>query len=577
MHTHNIVAGTPEWHANRSNYRNASDAPVVLGCSPYKTRTQFLDEKTSGIAQEHDAGTQARFADGHRFEALARTIGEEILDDDLAPVVGSVGSISASFDGLNLMGKKPWEHKSLNNEIRASLPHQGRNSYHHNDGTKLGKVYRVQMEQQLLVCGDTKCLFSATRWDGDTLLEERHAWYHTDPALRAEILAAWEQFENDLEDHTPVARVAEAVGRTPETLPALRIEVTGMVTASNLQQYKEHALAVFSGINRELTTDAHFADAEKVVKWCGDVEERLAAAKQHALSQTASIDELFRAIDDISAEARRTRLELDKLVKARKEQLRSDIVAAGIAALKAHIAELNQLLGHPYMPTVPADFGGAIKNKRTIDSLRDAVNTTLANAKIEAIAIATKIQFNRELLNDELEYGFLFPDSAQILLKAPDDFKALVQNRIAEHKAKESARLERIRAEEQEKAERAARQKLADEQEAEAQRVAKALAESMKPEPKAAAVPALTHAQVVQQMPATVRAAMAPKPATAPTMSLGDISTKLGFNVTSAFLASLGFEATTVKAARLFHAEDFQAIGKAIIEHIESVCELQAA
>ena len=38
------------------------------------------------------------------------------------------------------------------------------------------------------------------------------------------------------------------------------------------------------------------------MKWCADVESRLAAAKEHALSQTATIDELFRTIDDISAE-----------------------------------------------------------------------------------------------------------------------------------------------------------------------------------------------------------------------------------------------------------------------------------
>jgi predicted phage-related endonuclease len=64
------------------------------------------------------------------------------------------------------------------------------------------------------------------------------------------------------------------------------------------------------------------------VKWCGDVETRLEAAKQHALSQTSSIDVLFRTIDEISAEARRVRLEVDKLVKARKESIREEIVHA---------------------------------------------------------------------------------------------------------------------------------------------------------------------------------------------------------------------------------------------------------
>lgn len=46
------------------------------------------------------------------------------------------------------------------------------------------------------------------------------------------------------------------------------------------------------------------------------MEERLEAAKRHALSQTESIDLLFRTITEISAEARDKRLMLDKRVKA---------------------------------------------------------------------------------------------------------------------------------------------------------------------------------------------------------------------------------------------------------------------
>jgi predicted phage-related endonuclease len=102
-----------------------------------------------------------------------------------------------------------------------------------------------------------------------------------------------------------------------------------MVTASNLAEFKDHALSVFSGINRELTTDQQFADAEKTVKWCGEVESRLAAAKEHALSQTQSIDLLFKTIDDISAEARSVRLELDKLVTSRKVQIKENIILGG--------------------------------------------------------------------------------------------------------------------------------------------------------------------------------------------------------------------------------------------------------
>ena len=61
------------------------------------------------------------------------------------------------------------------------------------------------------------------------------------------------------------------------------------------------------------------------------------------------------------------------------------------------------------------------------------------------------------------------------------------------------------------------------------------------------------------------------KTGTPPTMTLGEISTRLSFNVTSAFLATLGFEATTVRAAKMYQADDFQPICLALIKHINEV------
>src|SRR6185437_8103000 len=83
-----LVQGTPEWYRHRATHWNASDAPAMLGVSSYRTRTQLLDERASGIAPAIDAATQQRFDEGHRFEALARPIAEKIIGDDLYPVIG---------------------------------------------------------------------------------------------------------------------------------------------------------------------------------------------------------------------------------------------------------------------------------------------------------------------------------------------------------------------------------------------------------------------------------------------------------------------------------------------------------
>lgn len=458
MKTHNLLQGTPAWHAYRTTMYNASDAAAMLGVSPYKTRTQLMHEQYTGITPEIDAQTQSRFDAGHAAEAAARPRAEEEIGEDLYAVVGSLEveglPLSASFDGLNMEGTVVWEHKLLNVALAESL------SMH-----IIPEQYLPQLEQQLLVSGATKALFMATSADRTAM---ECVWYTGSSAVRQRLIDGWKQFRADLLNYTPAQNVPTPIGRTPETLPALHIEVTGMVTASNLAEYKSHALAVFAGINRDLQTDQDFASAESTVKWCSDIEGRLAAAKQHALSQTSSIDQLFKAIDDIAAEARSTRLELDKLVKARKDNIQAKIINKASKELWKHGNALKERIGRDLLPTLVADFAGAIKNKRTLESMRDAVATTLANAKIVANEVADRITLNLRTLNETPELAFLFADVAQLVLKSPDDLAAVVQNRITGHKAKEAERIEseraRIQAEEREKAEREARAKLAAEQ-----------------------------------------------------------------------------------------------------------------
>ena len=577
MHITNLTQGSPEWLAHRAKHFNASDAPAMMGVSSYKTRTQLLHELHTGLSAEVDAATQRRFDDGHRFEALARPLAEQIIGDDLYPVVGTLGRLSASFDGLTLDEGTALEHKSLNATLQAAM-------FEGCTGADLPMEYQVQMEQQCMVAGAGRLLFMASRWDeDDQLIEKRHCWYESNPVLADQIRAGWTQFEVDLAEYVP-AKAAEPkpIGKTPDHLPALYIEVTGKVMASNLDAFREHALAVFSGINRTLNSDSDFADAEKTVKWLVDAEGRLKAAKDHALAQTESIDALFRTIDDISTEARRVRLDLDKQIKAQKEAIRGEIVAGGVAALKAHIASLNERIGKPLMPLVPADFAAAVKGKRTVEGLRGAVADELARAKIVANQIADRIQVNLAALQARTDMAHLFPDAAAIVLKAPEDLQATMAARIADHEAKEAARLEsereRIR---QEEAARAAREA--------AQDAIEKAAEAAQPDPAAqvaihkASQPG-TAAQTFafgglkvtqEQLDRTYPVARKPVDSGA-TIKLGQITERLGFNLTADFLATLGFSpVATEKSAKLYREADFPVICAALVAHINGVAETE--
>ncbi|WP_324710441.1 YqaJ viral recombinase family protein [Pseudomonas citronellolis] len=520
MQIHNVTQGAPEWHALRANYFTASEAPTMMGTSKYQSRSELLAQKKTGIAPEVSESQQRLFDRGHETEALARAIIEAQLGEDLFPVVATEGNLLASVDGMDSLGTVVFEHK-LWNEGLAEKVRAG----------DLEPHYYWQLEQQLLVTGAERAIFVCSDGSEDNMVQME---YRPVAGRREQLLAGWAQFEQDLAEFSPQEAKVEAVGRAPGALPALRIEVTGMVTASNLDAFKEHALAIFKGINTELQTDQDFANAEQTVKWCGDVEERLAAAKQHALSQTESIDALFRAIDEISAEARAKRLELDKLVKTRKEKIRTDIVTKAGTALREHIAQINETLGsRVVMPAITADFAGAIKGKKTVASLQDAANTELARAKIEASRMADGIRANLRSF-DELagDHASLFADLQQLVLKPSDDLVATVKSRITEHEA-EQKRLEEKRA-------------------------------ATVTQPAAEPV-----AQVAQRQAVSV-AVVAPTEDDGLRIKLGDINNRLGFALTADFLRSIGFEpAGRERAAVLYRAADFQRICAALIAHIQ--------
>lgn len=552
MKTVSLIQGSPAWCAHRAQHWNASDAPAMLGVSPHKSRKQFLREYKTGISQEFDAATQRRFDDGHRFEALARPLAEAIIGEDLFPVTGVDGHYSASFDGLTMLEDTVWEHKTATDSLIAAIVEcsEGR--------AELPEHYRIQMEQQLMISGAWRCLFMATRWDkDDSLGEHAHCWYYPDTELRARIVAGWAQFARDLADyqHAP-ADAPKPVGRTPDSLPSLRIEAKGMVTASNIAEFREHAMAVLGQINRDLQTDEDFASAEATVKWCSGVEDRLASAKANVLAQMADVDAVCRTIDDVQAETRRIRLELDKLVKAEKENRKAQIVQAGVDAIRAHYAAVSQTLGayavNFVMPaSLPAEIGAAIKGLKTLTSMREKIDAAVANAKIAASQKADAIRVNAAILDQHKDHAFLFTDCSRIVVeKSADDLRNLIAARIAEHTAREAAKLEaerdRIRAEECARIER------------------ERTAGNVQP-----AAPAATVAGIADS--GIAHAAAVGSANDHATIKLGDVNAAIApLTITAEGLASIGFASCGQdRAAKLYRAQDLLMIMHALSDRLK--------
>lgn len=539
----NLIQGSPEWHAHRAKYFNASDAPAMLGLSPYKTRAELIRERATGLSAEVDASKQRLFDMGHRSEQLARPLAEQIIGEELSPLVGIAddGPYSSSYDGLSFMQDKALEHKQLNDRLRAAMVEGC-------TGADLPEDYQVQMEHQCLT-GPTieRILFLASKWaDDGTLIEERHCWYTPNPALRARIVAGWAQFEADVAAYQPDAGATAApASRPPEALPALRIEVAGAVTASNLDEFKEHALRVIRSVNRDLQTDEDFTNADLAVKWAAEVKAKLNAAKEHALSQTESIDLLFRTIDEITGEADSVRLELEKLIKKRKDARREEIVMEGRVAFTEHLQKLDLLLGEAVMrsamsPAPMPDFAAEIKSKRSFALMREAVQALVARAKVDATVHADRVKANFASLaaasKDRPELASLFPDRVALALKQPDDLAAVVASRILGHDAAEASRKEREAA-------------------------AAAATPVPAPTPVAVALAPAPQLEVFTAAPA----ANEPPVSAVPTLRIGDIAARLGWNMTAEQLRGLGVEpAARERGATLYHEHQFPAICAAV-------------
>ena len=118
-----VQQGTNEWHALRSKRLTASEAPAMMGISKYQTRTQLLDQKTTGLTPDVDEYQQRIFDKGHTSEAAARPIAEGIIGEDLYPVTceDDEGRLLASMDGLTMLEDVGFEHKLWNEKLAEQV------------------------------------------------------------------------------------------------------------------------------------------------------------------------------------------------------------------------------------------------------------------------------------------------------------------------------------------------------------------------------------------------------------------------------------------------------------------------
>jgi len=455
MEALNLLQGSSEWHEHRASHLNASDAPAMMGVSKYVTRDELLRRYKTGEAKPIDAATQRIFDDGHKYEAMARPVAEKVIGEELFPVTGSKMiyglALSASFDGLTIFEDVNFEHKSINENLRNTA-----------SVDDLDEMYKVQMDQQMLVSGAEKTLFMASNGTEDDMVQ---FWYEKSPGRQTAIIDGWKQFEKDLASYELPISKPVAVANEVERFPVVKFEVAGTDLTSNINE----CLATIKDrsqieMSRELETDQDFADKEELNKATKQARADLQFLVKSAQNKFVSFSEFATVAAELDSVLQKMQSHGEKLVKSEKDARKAEIAKAAIGAFTDHCADLESELVDLSLPQAitHVNFHEPMKGKRTIESLSNAVNTRLAEAKIAADGAAKGMRTNLTTLKalTNGEYDHLFKDLPVVIHKERDDFEALVTLRVSQEKERiaEAAReeQERIEAEAQKKAEQEA-------------------------------------------------------------------------------------------------------------------------
>lgn len=182
-----LVQGSPEWHAHRARYRNASETAAVMGVSPWQTPYQLWLLRTGRIQPE----VTAAMAHGTAMEPQARMAYEALTNHVMQPLVLVEGEYSASLDGMSFDG-------SLIVEIKC--PFRGRQSslWKAVEGGTVPEYYGWQVEHQLMVSGASMAHLYV--FDGT---EGRLIEIAPRPERWKSIQGAWDGFMHCIKTDTP--------------------------------------------------------------------------------------------------------------------------------------------------------------------------------------------------------------------------------------------------------------------------------------------------------------------------------------------------------------------------------------
>lgn len=182
-----LVQGTKEWQQHRAIFRNASEAPAVMGVSPWVSPYMLWEIKTGRRTQEANFAMQR----GTQLEPLARQTYENQTGHIMEPLVMTGGEYSASLDGISLAG-------DLILEVKCPVKGRSSETWQEAEAGRVQQHYHWQVQHQLMVSQAAKAHFYV--FDGqDGIVVE----VLPHPEDMKQLQAAWDDFMVFVETDCP--------------------------------------------------------------------------------------------------------------------------------------------------------------------------------------------------------------------------------------------------------------------------------------------------------------------------------------------------------------------------------------
>jgi hypothetical protein len=213
----------------------------------------------------------------------------------------------------------------------------------------------------------------------------------------------------------------------------LIIKLTGEIQKTNFHDWKNELINLIQSTNMELTSDIDFSSAEQDVKDFKKAEKTLKKAKENALYQAKDIQDLFNAIDEVTEQARQTRLTLERQIKIRKIEVKEEIALKGIAKMQQYIEKQSDdfKISDISRFVDKSIFLSKIKGTRGTSGAELAINQLCDQFKNEITLKSSVIQSNASIIDSiPLEHSSLFQDRSFLLDLLPNNLNTIIDERI---------------------------------------------------------------------------------------------------------------------------------------------------